>query len=195
MAAFDFDEIPRLETRRLLLRGISERDHEDWMAVWHSPGVIDYLIDFDSRPDSEMGDEIIAWAGRIFAEGSGIRWAIALKPGTRMIGTCGFHLLSRRDQRAEIGYELHADYWRQGIMHEALGAVMRFCFEGLGLRRLEADVVEGNAASAALLKKAGFTLEGIWRERVIKRGSVHSLWQFGLLEPEYRALLRTRSQG
>ena len=185
---FDFGETPRLETRRLVLRRISEADHDDWLAVWHSPGVLDYLIDFDGVPDATVAREIVDWARRIFEERSGIRWAIALKPGDRMIGSCGFHLLSLRDKRAEIGYELRADYWRQGIMSEAVAAVLGFCFERLGLHRVEADVVEGNAASAALLKKAGFTLEGVWRERVYKRHGYQSLWQFGLLAPEYRAL-------
>ena len=111
-----------------------------------------------------------------------------------MIGSCGFHLYDKRDSRAEIGYELHADYWRQGIMFEATEAVLAFCFERLGVRRVEADVVEGNAASAALLKKLGFTLEGVWRERVFKRGAYHSLWQFGLLADEYRARQQASGQ-
>ena len=104
-----------------------------------------------------------------------------------MIGSCGFHLYERRHRRAEIGYELHSDYWRRGIMSEATQAVLQFCFERLGAHRLEADVVEGNSASAALLKKVGFTLEGVWRDRVFKRGAFQSLWQFGLLAPEFHA--------
>lgn len=184
---FNFFETPTLETHRLLLRRITMADHDDWLAVWHSPGVLDFLIDFEGRPQGEVARAIIDWADRIFREKSGIRWAITLKPSDRMIGSCGFHLYDRRDSRVEIGYELHAEYWRRGIMSEATEAVLQFCFERLGARRVEADVVEGNAASAALLKKAGFTLEGIWRERVFKRGAYHSLWQFGLLAPEYRA--------
>ncbi len=187
MTTFDFTEVPTLETERLRLRRISKADHDDWLAVWHSSGVLDYLIDFDGKPQGEIAREIIEWTERITFEKSGIRWAITLKPKDSMIGSCGFHLYHRRDQRAEIGYELHSDHWRRGIMTEATQAVLQFCFERLGLRRLEADVVEGNAASAALLNKIGFTLEGVWRDRVFKRGAFHSLWQFGLLAPEYHA--------
>ena len=194
MSEFDFAETPMLETPRLLLRRITEADHDDWLAVWHSPGALDYLIDFDGKPDERVARAIIDWARRIFDEKSGIRWAITLKPLDRMIGSCGFHLLNPRDQRAEIGYELHSDYWRRGIMSEAVGAILAFCFDALSLHRVEADVVEGNAASAALLKKAGFTLEGVWRERVYKRGSYQSLWQFGILAPEYRAWRDGRQQ-
>lgn len=187
---FHFDEVPVIETEGLRLRRIAAEDLGDWMAVWRSPGVIDYLIDFEGAPDEAMGREIVDWAERIFVEKSGIRWAITLKPNTHMIGSCGFHLFDRRHQRVEIGYELHSDHWRQGIMSEAVGAVLEFCFGTLAAHRVEADVVEGNAASAALLKKAGFTLEGIWRDRVYKRGAFQSLWQFGMLKAEFHALRR-----
>lgn len=193
MTDFEFNEAPTLETNRLLLRRITSADFDDWLSVWQSPGALDYLIDFEAVPSAEVALEIIDWAERIFRERSGIRWAITLKPDDRMIGSCGFHLYARRDRRVEIGYELHSDYWRQGIMSEAVQAVLQFCFERLGAHRVEADVVEGNAASAALLRKAGFTLEGVWRDRVFKRGAYHSLWQFGQLAPEYRARKRAAS--
>lgn len=187
---FQFDEVPEIETERLTLRRITADDLDDWMAVWHSPGVLDYLIDFEGAPHVDMGREIVEWAERIFIEKSGIRWALALKPNRRMIGSCGFHLFDRRHQRVEIGYELHSDYWRQGLMSEALRAALEFCFDTLAVHRVEADVVEGNVASAALLKKAGFTLEGLWRDRVYKRGAFQSLWQYGFLKPEYYAKRR-----
>lgn len=192
-ANFDFSEVPTLETERLTLRRISERDCAAWLEVWKSPGVVDYLIEFESTPNAAVAAEIIAWADRIFAEKSGIRWAIALKPEGELIGSCGFHLYEVRHRRVEIGYELHSDYWRQGIMTEAVEALLEFCFDQLQAHRVEADVVEGNAASAALLKKVGFTLEGVWRERVHNRGGLHSLWQFGLLAPEYRARQSTQN--
>ena len=194
LTAFDFSEAPTLETERLLLRRVARSDLEDWLAVWQSPGALDYLVDFDRAPTSEVAREIIDWAARIFRDKSGIRWAITQKPADRMIGSCGFHLYDWRHRRAEIGYELHSDYWRQGIMSEAVQAVLQFCFGRLCLHRVEADVIEGNAASAALLRKAGFTLEGIWREREVKGGAYHSLWQFGLLAPEYRARMQAASR-
>ncbi len=193
MAPFDFAVVPRLETERLVLRRITEDDFRDWMTVWQSPGVLDYLVEFDGMPDDELGREILDWADRIFAEQSGIRWAITLKPDARLIGSCGFHVYVSSQRRAEIGYELHSDFWRRGIMTEAVGAVLKFCFETLEAHRVEADVTEGNAASAALLRKAGFTLEGVWRERVYGRNRYHSMWQFGMLAPEYQARREARN--
>lgn len=188
MADFDFAAVPTLETERLILRRIRVDDRADWFAVFNSPGAIDYLIDFEEAPREEVMDEIVEWADRIFALKTGIRWAVTLKPADRMIGSCGFHLFDPRNQRVEFGYELHSDYWRQGIMSEAVGAVLEFCFLRLGLHRVEADVTEGNVASAALLQKAGFALEGVWRERVYWRGGFQTMWQYGMLASEFRSL-------
>ena len=149
--------------------------------------MLDYLIDFEGAPQDEVAREIIDWAERITCEKSGIRWAIALKPKDRMIGSCGFQLYERRHRRAEIGYELHSDYWRRGIMTEATQAVLQFCFERARRAPPGSRCGRGQCRFAALLRKVGFTLEGVWRERVFKRGAFQSLWQFGLLAPEYHA--------
>ena len=180
MVRFDFSETPMLDTDRLVLRRIEYADRQDWFAALCSPGALDYLIDFERAPREEDMDEIVEWAERIFVSKTGIRWAITLKPSHQMIGSCGFHLYDGRNQKLEIGYELHSAYWRRGIMTEAVAAVLQFCFERLEAHRVEADVTEGNVASAALLKKLGFTLEGIWRERLHWRGSFRSMWQFGI---------------
>ncbi len=189
MAAFDFSEIPILETARLRLRRISPADCDDWLAVFQSSGVIDWLSDFEQVPRPAEILDIVEWADAVFAAKTGIRWALTLKPDDRLIGTCGFHLYAQAHHYAEIGYELHSEYWRRGLMSEAVAAVMRFCFDRLSLHRLAADTTEGNAASAALLQKLGFSLEGVLRERVFWRGDHHNLWLFSLLEPEYRGLV------
>ena len=188
MASFDFQSVPVLETERLLLRRIAASDLPAWAEIWQSPQVRQYLVEFETAPDDSAVWSIIEWADRIFQQKTGIRWAITLKPDDRLIGSCGFHLYKPEHRRLEIGYELHHGYWRKGIMTEAVAELLRFCFDCLQVRRIEADVTEGNAASAALLKKLGFVLEGVWRERVFWRGSFHDTWQFGILASEYGRL-------
>ncbi len=190
---FNFEETPTLETERLRLRRILPSDLAAWAAIWQRDRVRQYLLEFESAPDDSAVWAIIEWAERIYKQKTGIRWAVTLKPTERMIGSCGFHLYEARNRRLEIGYELHDAYWRKGIMTEALAEVLRFCFDCLCVHRVEADVTEGNAASAALLRKLGFSLEGLWRERVYARGVYHGLWQFGLLEREYRRCVSSKS--
>lgn len=186
MSAFDFSTFPMLETERLMLRRIVPDDVEAWLDVWHNADVMRYMIDFEADPTTtEDVIPIIEWADTIFNKQTGIRWAMTLKPADMMIGSVGFHLYAKIHRCAEIGYELHPDYWRKGLMFEATQGVLDFCFNQLNLHRAEANVTVGNIASAELLKKLGFTQEGTWRDKVYNQGQFKSLWQFSLLENEY----------
>lgn len=185
-ALFQFDHFPELETERLRLRRITPDDLQDWLTIFNHPDVIRYLVDFnDWMTDLGEVQGIIRWSEDVFAQKNDIRWAITLKPDARMIGTCGFHLYSPVNRSADIGYELNHDYWRCGIMREAITAVLDFLFDSLNLHRVAADVAAGNEASAGLLRSLGFTQEGTWREKVFARGQFYDLWQFGLLAREY----------
>ncbi|MFD3409881.1 GNAT family N-acetyltransferase [Streptomyces cyaneofuscatus] len=59
-----------------------------------------------------------------------------------------------------LGYGAFAHAAGRGLMGEALGLVMDLAFGPLGLHRLEANIQPGNAASIALVRRAGFRLEG-----------------------------------
>ena len=66
--------------------------------------------------------------------------------------------------RASIGYELARSSWRQGIMTEALEAIIDLGFREMGLNRIDAVVMPENGASIKLLEKLGFHNEGLLKE-------------------------------
>ncbi|MFF9909856.1 GNAT family N-acetyltransferase [Streptomyces sp. NPDC013457] len=59
-----------------------------------------------------------------------------------------------------LGYGAFAHAAGRGLMGEALGLLLPYAFGPLGLHRLEANIQPGNAASRALVFRAGFRLEG-----------------------------------
>ena len=63
-------------------------------------------------------------------------------------------------QSAYLGYQVFAPYESQGYMTAALPLVLRHVFRSLRLHRVEANIQPGNARSVALVKRAGFRLEG-----------------------------------
>ncbi len=63
-------------------------------------------------------------------------------------------------QMGSVGYWSGRPHARNGHTLAAVRAVARFAFDTLGLHRLEAACLPENAASAALLLKAGFEEEG-----------------------------------
>lgn len=59
-----------------------------------------------------------------------------------------------------LGYGAFAHSAGRGLLGEGLGLVLGQAFGPLGLHRLEANIQPGNAASRALVLRAGFRLEG-----------------------------------
>ena len=64
-------------------------------------------------------------------------------------------------QSGYLGYWVAEREARRGYMREGLGAMLTVVFEDLGLHRVEANIRPENAASIALVRGAGFSLEGL----------------------------------
>ena len=84
-----------------------------------------------------------------------------------------------------LGYDLARPYWRRGLMSEAVAAVLRLGFEQTALHRVEAAVMAGNAASAAVLSRAGFHRGGVLRGRALKRGEFRDVQIFGITRADW----------
>jgi ribosomal-protein-alanine N-acetyltransferase len=66
-------------------------------------------------------------------------------------------------QSTHIGYATDARFWGRGIMTAAVGAVVGMAFGELQLHRVEAAILPDNAASMAVVRKNGFSEEGLAR--------------------------------
>jgi len=87
------------------------------------------------------------------------------------VGGIGFHIQEDvHSLSAEIGYWLGEPFWGRGIATQAVRALSAHAFHAHGLARIYAFVFEWNPASARVLEKAGFTLEGRLRRSVTKDG-------------------------
>jgi len=73
---------------------------------------------------------------------------------------------------AEIGYWLGEEFWGRGVMSEVVSAFVNYCFKEFSLNRISAHTYVSNPASARVLEKAGFVLEGRLRNHVVKDGKV-----------------------
>ncbi|HEY3293114.1 MAG TPA: GNAT family protein [Candidatus Nanopelagicaceae bacterium] len=81
-------------------------------------------------------------------------------------GLISFHSVSLGNHAAEIGYWLSAPARGKGIATTALTMITEYGLQTMGLRRIEALVDVDNEASQALLRAAGYQLEGIMRRKV-----------------------------
>ena len=75
--------------------------------------------------------------------------------------------------RAELGYSLITPHQGQGLLAEALNRVMEYGFGTMNLHSVEANINVGNAASEAVLIRAGFVKEAHFRENFFYAGQFH----------------------
>lgn len=109
------------------------------------------------------------------------------KTTEKIIGWCGYHTWYLDHNRAEIGYGLFSEnYKNTGIMTEAMKAVLDYGFDQMHLHRVEAMIATYNVPSLKLVEKFGFTKEGILREHYSVNGKMEDSVVFSLLKQEHR---------
>ncbi|GAB4209538.1 MAG: GNAT family protein [Roseiflexaceae bacterium] len=189
-----FTTFPVLETERLVLRALTLDDADAMFASRSDPQVIRY---FGTLPMTahEQAAEQIERVLTDYREQNGIRWAITRRGDDYMIGSCGFWRLVKPHFRAELGYDLLPQWWGQGIMTEAIMAVLRFAFTTMGLHSIEAQIHPDNIASRRVLEKLGFVQEGYFRENyydVVEERFTDTA-VFSLLKSEFEGRSNTKS--
>lgn len=85
-------------------------------------------------------------------------YAIVYKENMKMIGSIGIHstVLASLGSVYEIGYVLHPEYHRMGIMSEAVHKVLDYAFVDLNQDEVYVGHFTDNIASQKLIEKLGF---------------------------------------
>ncbi len=179
------DVFPQIETERLILKEVSLANSMDMFEIFSDEETLKY---YDVEPVHKVAEvnKLIEVLQNRFKNKRGIRWGLYLKDSGKLIGTCGYHDVNGEALRAEIGYELSRDFWRKGYMKEALEAILDYGFNNMGLNRIQALVVPENEKSIGILKRFGFTKEGVLRDyEYFRRGFKHCT-MLSILKREYK---------
>lgn len=147
-----------LETRRLVLRPLSEVDLSPLHHISNEPLVRRYLWD-DEPVSMAQIQSIYAQSVREFAEkGLGL-FSIRSRGEEQLLGLCGFRSLENTGE-IELAYELSPEWWGRGLATEASRACLQYAFEEVGLERVMAGVEPQNVASKRVLEKLGMKYAG-----------------------------------
>ena len=110
---------------------------------------------------------------------------LGIEVDDQVVGTVGVRLKEYIETgTAELGYWLGEEYWGRGIATEATRALIPYALEKFQLRRIDAWVYDWNPASARVLEKCQFTLEGIARRSAIKDGQIADRMLYAYLPAE-----------
>lgn len=187
------DGTAQLRGARLLLRGPQSRDYVAWRDLRRNSYA--FLKPYEPRwSENDLARNVYMARlrrGRVEArKGTDIAFFIfdARSGAEQLVGGITLSNIRRRAaQYANLGYWMGRDFAGQGLMTEAVGLIVPFAFETLGLHRLHAAFLPGNDASRRVLEKNGFVEEG-YAENYLQidgRWADHVL--FGLTRERYDA--------
>ena len=169
MLQLNFTPFPVINTGRIVLRKPKIEDAKEMLFLRSDERVMKY-IDRPRTKTIQEASEYIERINKLTDENEAINWAITLATDDVLIGTICFWRIERENHRAEVGYMLHPDYHRQGIMKETLQAVVQFGFNTLNFHSIVAIINPSNTASGLLLKGAGFEQEAYFHENYYFNG-------------------------
>jgi ribosomal-protein-alanine N-acetyltransferase len=176
--------LPVLSTGDLVLRPIEDTDTAALFSHFSDDAVTKFM-DIDAFSNISEATHIIQFFRKSLEDGEGMRWAITIAGEQELIGTCGYHKISKAHFKAEIGYDLRPAFWGKGIMKEAVNCMLAYGYEELQFNRIEAFVDPANVASSKLLNRLGFQYEGFLRDAFFEKGQFVDAQLYSLLRREH----------
>jgi len=190
------DETPVLLGSRVTLRAPRAADYDEWADLRRRSR--DFLKPFEPRwSESDLSRRVFLARlkrGREEAhQGTDYSFLVFMRSPDRELLVGGITLSNIRRRAAQyvtLGYWMGQDYVGQGLMTEAVGAVIPFAFDTLGLHRIHAAFLPTNAASRRVLEKNGFREEGYAENYLQIDGKWCDHVLFGLTRERYDAARR-----
>ena len=150
--------VPRIETKRLILRGLCESDVGDY-ARWVGNGrVVQHVGDGQPLTPDDAWRKIAFFIGHWQMRGYG-QWAVEEKSTSKMVGRVGLHH-PHGWPGVEVGWMVDPERWGEGFASEAAHASLEWGFRELGLDEIVSVIKPENLASIRVAEKIG---EQFWR--------------------------------
>ena len=157
-----------LTTKRLILRAARQSDLMDLFAIYSDARAMRYWStpphDTPTRTQENLDRMLIASGPLVY---------FVIEMDSRVIGTAGMH------HDNEVGFLLHPDHWRKGIVREAMQAIIPRIWAVTDVPYVMADADPLNIASCGLLENLGFhishsatntfCINGVWSDSVYYR--------------------------
>jgi ribosomal-protein-alanine N-acetyltransferase len=167
--------------RACLLRQWFGSDAEPLVPIANDPYIARYLSHVFPQPYTRADAD--RWVHeQLQAETVG---QFAIEVNGELAGGIGFIVgRAERAGTASLGYWLGRRFWGRGVMSEAVLAATQWAFDTWRIRRIWANVMDPNVASARVLEKAGYVLEGRIRAAICdRRGMIYDELIYGRLRP------------
>lgn len=176
-----------IKGKRILIRAIEPGDLSSLHTWLNTPEIARALGDIHFPSSRQQQDK---WLERVQNDEHNIRLAVQDERG-EFIGYTGFWHIHWRDRRAEHGVLIGDSHSQgKGYGREIIMTCARYAFEEMDLHRLEAVILESNAASLKSYQACGYQIEGVMREHALRAGQRVNRVLLGLLASDYSKLMQ-----
>lgn len=177
------NEVIEITTQRLILRKLRAEDAADLFRYASCDKVADYM-NFDRMTSIDEAHDFIDKILKKYETNDVLEWAVEYKPDKRMIGAVYFCKVDEINKIGEIGFIISQEYTGRGLATEALGSIIGFAFEKMGLNRVEGMHFSGNNASGRVMEKAGMQFEGLLKQRFFAKGRFYDALLYAICKSD-----------
>ncbi|MBO4327117.1 MAG: GNAT family N-acetyltransferase [Clostridia bacterium] len=139
-----------IETPRLMIRSWNKKDRDFTLSLWCDEENGQYMSDPAYK---NIDEKYLTCVDEMEDDPDGYFMTAELKETGERVGTC---CAFPENENYDIGYCIAKKHWREGLGTELIGALIRW-IRGKGGSSVTGEVADENKASAALLRKFGFT--------------------------------------
>jgi len=184
-----------LQTERLRLEPIGAQHLADLVEVADDPDLWQYMSFAELRNPLRLA----AWLDLAQTErdrGDGVAFALVDTATGRAVGSSSLYDYSAPHRRVEIGRTWIArSYWRSWLNTEAKLLLLKYCFEDLGLNRVQLKTDARNVRSQQAIERLGAQREGVLRAHmVLPDGFVRDTVMYSVTARDWPEI-RTRMDG
>ena len=155
-----------IDGKRIILRTWKDEDMNDLIEGLNNLNVSKLLAAVPYPYTRKDANDFISYAKKLDEDSKDLMLAIVLKENNKVIGGTSIQSINKKDGTATGGIWLNEKYQKNGYGTEAFSTRAKYCFEMLGLRRLENGYFS-NEKSRKMQEKLGYQYEGKRRKKYL----------------------------
>jgi RimJ/RimL family protein N-acetyltransferase len=182
-----FREPPILENERIKLVPM-EIDHSGPLySINHSDTWAFMFLEVKTKQDM---DEWVANAVNLREQKLALPFVVILKETNQVVGTTRMYEINETNRSCEIGSTWYGvDYRRTFVNSDCKHLLLKYCFETLGMIRVQLKTDERNVRSQKAIERLGATKEGILRkERILANGYFRNAVLYSITDNDWSSV-------
>lgn len=175
----------QIENDIVQLRLITQEDVEGIIEAANDPDIWMHMS--DTLLSREAVLQYVENAVKEHEAGQMYKFVIIDKKTGKIIGSTTLFDISLQHKRLEIGYTwLNPHYWRSNINTNCKYLLLTYCFEHLGLHRVQIKTDDKNNRSQKAIERLGATKEGVLRNHMVRKdGTIRHTVMYSITKEDW----------